>query len=104
MISLAPTGNIILTYELILNATLGGSPSYTDISTTTSVASFDVAGTTVANGRSLGVFYVNGNNNITIDLSELNLSLNPGDTLTIAGTSSGAASTAGAALTWVEQF
>lgn len=104
MISLAPTGNIILTYELILNATLGGSPSYTDISATTSVSSFDIAGTTVSGGRSLGVFYVNGNNNITIDLSELNLSLNPDDTLTIAGTSSGVASTAAAALTWVEQF
>lgn len=104
MISLAPTANIILTYELILNATLGGSPSYTDISATTSVASFDVAGTTVTGGRTVGVFYVNGNNNITIDLSDQNIILNAGDTLTIAGTSSGVSSTAAAALTWVEQF
>lgn len=45
-----------------------------------------------------------GNNNISFDVSSLNAVLNPGNTLTIAGTSSGAASTAAASLMWMERF
>lgn len=103
-LSFAPTGNIILTYNLVLNTTLGGSPSYTNLNANTSVVAYDTAGTTLTGGRTLATFLVNGANNISIDISALNIILNPGDILTIAGTSSGVASTAAASVMWIEQF
>lgn len=104
-LSFAPTNNsIICTYELVLNTTLGGVPSYTNISTNTSVVAYDTAGTTLTGGRRLAAFTVNGSNNISLDITSLNIILNPGDILTIAGTSSGAASTAAASIMWNEQF
>lgn len=103
LVSFTNVGNPDCFYKLILNATIGGSPSYTDISTNESVVSYDTAGTTVANGTVLASFYVNGNNEATIDLSNLNIDIDPGDILTISGTSSGAAITANAAITWRER-
>lgn len=97
------TGNADCTYRLKFNATLGGTPSFTDISTNTSVVSYDTAGTTVSNGRLLSTFYAQGNTNAQIDLSNLPIVLNNSDLLTISATSSGAAIAPSVALTWTEQ-
>lgn len=104
ILSIANTSNADATFKLILNTTLGGAPSYTDISATTSVVSFDTAGTTITGGRVLMTFYVLGNNNTEIDLTPLPIGLEPSDILTISCASSGAALTASAAITWTEQF
>jgi len=104
LLSIANTSNADLTVRMILNTTLGGVPSYTDISTTTSVVSFDVAGTTITGGRALGIFVLNGNTNAQVRLDYIPIAINPTDILTFSGTSSGAAITATAALTWSEIF
>jgi len=102
--SIANTSNADATFRLILNTALGGVPAYTDISTTTSVVSFDVAGTTITGGRVLGTFYLNGNTNAQLDLSNLHIRLNTEDILTVSALSAGAAIVASAALTWSELF
>lgn len=103
-LSIANTSNADATFKLILNTTLGGTPSYTDISTATSVVSFDVAGTTISGGRVLGTYYLNGNTNSQIRVDYIPMNLNNSDILTISATSSGAAIVASAAITWSEQF
>jgi len=104
LLSISNTSAADAVFRLVLNATLGGVPAYTDISTTTSVVSFDVAGTTVTGGRLVGVFYLNGNTQTLIDLTLISTILNNLDTFTISATSSGAAIVASAGITWSEQF
>lgn len=91
-------------FKLVLDATLGGAPSYTDISTPTSCVSYDVAGTTVTGGRVICGFYLNGNTQSQIDLNTISFTLDNLDTLTISATSSGAAIVASTSITWSEQF
>lgn len=98
------TGTADCTYRLKLNATLGGAPSYTNISTNTSVVSYDTAGTTVTGGRQIATFFSQGNTNAQIDLKNIPIILNNSDTLTISATSSGAAIAPSVALTWTEQM
>lgn len=98
------TGSPDCTYKFKLNAALGGAPSYTDISTNTSVVAYDTAGTTVTGGRLLCSFYAQGNTNAQISLKDLPIILNNSDTLTISATSSGAAIAPSASITWLEQF
>lgn len=98
------TGTADATYRLKLNSTLGGAPSYTNISTNTSVVSYDTAGTTVTDGRLIATFFAQGNTNAQIDLNNIPIILNNSDTLTISATSSGAAIVPSVALTWTEQL
>lgn len=96
-------GNNTAEYQLILNATLGGTPSYTDISTNTSVVDYDTAGTTVSGGKNLdfGALGKTDSANVVPDIADI--ILYPGDTLTIA-VSAGASAEATAAVRWVEDF
>jgi len=103
-LSVANTSNADAVFRVILNTTLGGSPSYTDISSTTSVVSYDIAGTTITGGRVLAVYYLNGNTNIQINIDNLPIRLNTSETLTISATSLGAGIVASAGITWSEQF
>ena len=91
-------GNGIGVLQIHKNATLGGVPAYTTINGTTadngntitngqSIASYDVAGTTVTpNTNSFVTFNVSlsRNTNIIIDVSDLDIYANPGDVLTFA--------------------
>jgi hypothetical protein len=90
-------------YQVILNATLGGTPSYTDISTNTSVVDYDTAGTTITGGSNLdfGALGKTDSTNVIPDIADI--ILYPGDTLTIA-VSSSANTDATAAIRWVEDF
>ena len=100
----ASSANNLGSVRLIKNATLGGTPSFTDINTSDSIVDFDVAGTTVADGISLGSFPMAGKNDKAgEDLTNLQVILAPGDTLTIAGTSANSA-TINASLVWHELF
>jgi len=104
----------LTTYRFRLNSSLGGSPSYTTINGTTanggatitsgnSAVSYDVAGTTVTGGLMLSSYVYDNPDGKEIDLMDKNITLSPGDTLTISATSS-ATSEIGVALKWVEDI
>ena len=92
-------------FQLIKNTTLGGTPSYTDISTNTSVIDYDTAGTTITGGQSIdfGTLGATGTvsegGQVTTDIIIL-----PGETLTLAVRASATTTDATAAIRWVEDF
>lgn len=102
--STTTTGTKDCTWRIKLNATLGGSPSYTNINATSSVVSYDVAGTTVTGGRLITQFFTQGNTNAQIDFNTIKVNLNKGDTYTISASSDGTAIAPSCAITWSEKF
>lgn len=96
-------GNKNAIIELYLNCTLGGSPSYTDIDTDTSIVDYDTAGTTITNGTKILSEGVAKTGSITTKLVDLDIILPPGDTLTIACTSS-QATECSVTVSWVEDY
>lgn len=101
------TGTANAVFRAVLNTTLGGSPSYTAFDTNTSVAATDTAGTTITGGRLVSRTTLPSNATgatVVIDLSGLDVILNPGDTLTVSATSSGVAQTCDATISWLELF
>ena len=86
------------------NATLGGTPSYTNINANTSVSSYDVAGTTVSNGREVYRFFIGSSQTVSIDLTDNLLRLAPGETLTFAGQSISGTSSIYIGISWQERF
>jgi hypothetical protein len=88
--------------ELVKNATIGGSPSYTDVSTNTSVIEYDTAGTTVTGGQILSVSTLAPISSIS---ENDNFFIYPGETLTLAVRATSASTTdASVGLRWVEDF
>lgn len=88
----------------VKNATLGGAPSFADINTSDSVVDIDTAGTTVTGGVDVSDELLAGKNDKVNDNVRSNkLILNPGDTLTIAGSSASSA-TIDASVLWTELF
>ena len=98
----APTN--FSTFRIVLNATLGGTPSYTAIAANRSVVSVDVAGTTVTGGDEIQAVQVFRGGGQILYLDDLDLSLNPGDILTVSGQQAGAAAVLAASLNWKERF
>jgi len=92
------------TFKVTLNPNLGVSPVYTNVSTTTSVVSYTVTGTTVRGGRVLATYFAYSLNSITVDVSDLNIILNNSDILVFSGFSSAGTITARCAAIWNEQF
>ncbi len=91
--------------SLILNPTLSLTPSYTNISTNTSVVASDVSLSTVSGGRILATFFVDTGVSTTVNISNLNIALNTSDILTISGSSaSGNSISLRASIMWIEQF
>ncbi len=100
----ATSANNLGDVRLVKNAVLGGSPSYTDINTSNSVIDFDVAGTTVTGGTEIFNTPLAGKNDKEVrDLVGFRIILNPGDTLTLAGSSTNSATINGGML-WRELF
>ena len=103
--SISVDGNKPAEFQLIKNTTLGGTPSYTDISTNTSVVDYDTAGTTITGGQvidfgTLGATgTVSESGTATTDIIVL-----PGDTLTIAVRATATTTDATVAIRWVEDF
>lgn len=107
LVLVGQSGTANVTFRVLLNTTLGGAPSFTDFDATTSVAATDVAGTTVTGGRLVYQATVPSNgvgDNVVIDLTNRNIVLNPGDTVTVTATSSGAAQNCAASIMWSELF
>jgi hypothetical protein len=93
------------TFELRRNATLNGTPAYTDISTNTSVVDYDTAGTTVTGGEVIDFATLSKDgslSNVPIDISDIYL--NPGETLTLGVAASSSTTDVTAAIRWVEDF
>jgi hypothetical protein len=92
-------------FQLVKNTTLGGTPSYTDISANTSVIEYDTAGTTLTGGQSIdfGTLGATGSasegNTQTTDIILL-----PSETLTLAVRATQSTTDATAAIRWVEDF
>lgn len=101
-------------FNVIKNTTLGGSPSYTTINGTTadsgvtitngnSVASFDVAGTTISGGIIIFNSALSRNSSAFMDVSSLDLFLEPGSILTFSILSA-TSGTARVSINWVEDI
>lgn len=100
----ASSANNLGTIRFIRNATLGGTPSYSDINTSNSVVEFDTAGTTITGGTELFPAPLAGKNDkILVDALLLKVILNPNDTLTISGSSANSATIDGG-IFWRELF
>lgn len=103
MLSISTNGNKPATVYLIASATLGGTPSYTDISTVDSVISYDTNGTTVTGGTQIAAFAFASADSRTISLNDLNFILYPGTLLTCAAKLPATGSTdVTCCLTWQE--
>lgn len=100
----ASAANNLGSVRLVKNATLGGTPSYSDINTSNSVVEVDVAGTTVTGGVTIFPAPLAGKNDkILEDLTEYKILLNPGETMTLEGLSANSATMQGSLL-WKELF
>lgn len=118
-ISVASTSNTqtLSVFRLKINATLGGTPSFAAINGTigsssggailtsaNSVASYDVAGTTVAGGSYIYNLQCSGSSTaVAADLDAANIFIGPGETLTISGFSTGTAAL-GVSVNWTEDI
>lgn len=113
-LSFGSGNNSVAVCRLKLGATIGGSPSYAAVSGTTadggttitsgnSVASVDTAGTTVANGDYIFNVTIGQNSNISVDLTPLEILIQPGQILTVSGFAT-AASTLGVSVNWSEDI
>jgi len=100
----ASSANNLASLALYLNTTLGGTPSWTDINTTNSVVEYDIAGTTVTGGIEIfSVELAGKNDRQSQDVSNFKMILEPGESLTVAGTSDNSA-TMKASILWEELF
>jgi len=95
------TKNAII--KFIKNTTLGGTPSYTDISTNTSVVDYDTAGTTITGGQVVDSITLAKEDSTKENLDELDVFLAPGETLTVSGQSA-SSNTIDVTLSWREDF
>jgi hypothetical protein len=92
------------TIKVILNTTLGGSPSYTNVSSD-SVCSYDTAGTTITGGTVLCVYVLSIDDAVNINLKDLGITLSPGDTLTVSSVAIAAdTATVTVSLGFIEDF
>ena len=92
------------TLRFVLNATLGGAPSYADINATNSIVDIDVAGTTVTGGKEIMSIELAGKNDRLFEtIIDLKTYLHSGNTLTLAVSSVNSATFNGYIL-WRELF
>lgn len=100
----ASSPNNLAQFRVIKNATLGGTPSYSDISTNNSLVDIDVAGTTVTNGTELFSGDLAGKNDKILEkLNDFKIMVHPGNTITVAIQSANSATLNGS-LMWKELF
>lgn len=100
----ANSANNLGNIRLVRDATLGGTPSYSDINTSNSVIEIDTSGTTVTGGTEIFPLALAGKNDRDfVDLTNFELLLHPGETLTLTGASANSATIHGSLL-WKELF
>ncbi|MFA9381448.1 MAG: hypothetical protein ACERKO_10365, partial [Acetanaerobacterium sp.] len=102
-LSTSVEGTKPVTFWLIKNATLTGG-TYVDISTSTSVVEYNTgAAYTLSSGKTLISFECGKTESLQFELGILNLSLAPGDTLTVTAASIANTDVA-VSLSWEEMF
>ena len=100
----ATSANNLGEIRVVKNATLGGSPLYSNINTTNSVVEIDTSGTTVTGGTEIGSELLAGKNDkLNRDLINSKFIIAPGETVTFAGNSANS-STINARCSWRELF
>ena len=90
--------------KIIKNATVAGSPTFSDLATETSVIDFDTAGTTVTNGQTIFTLSAPKDGAESIDLVAQNVILIPGDTLTLAVRTTLGTTDVDGSMSWIERF
>jgi hypothetical protein len=100
LLSIGADGTKITTFNVYKNATLGGTPSFSDIDADTSVVAVDTAGTTVTGGEKLLGLIIGKEDGAVLNLKDLG-NIRAGETLTVSATSTSTTS-ATAILTWKE--
>lgn len=90
--------------SLVLNATLGGSPSYTDIDTNESIIEYDTSGTTVSGGETLISLVVRANESVNVKLHDMDIHIHPEDTLTLAASTATGTVDIFGSLLWLEDI
>ncbi len=104
IITIASESSKIVYIKVYGGATLAGTPNYADAATN-SIAEIDTAGTTVTGGTLLTVFALAPNSQVSFDLTRLKIRIPPTLLFTVAAyVTSGAASSIGCAVTWLEDF
>ena len=99
-VAMASGGNVTGILQIILNATVGGTPSFQPLDAG-SVITTDITGTTVTGGTILHNYANANSNSYFVDVSDYNITIQPGDILTFAVTASASVS-AIVAVSWVE--
>lgn len=102
--SVAISGGADSLARLVLNATLGGVPAFAALDAARSIVSVDTAGTTVTGGREIRRIASIGNFQETQPLSDLEIRLNPGDTLTFSALSFAGNISANIGAAWNEEL
>lgn len=103
LLNLATDGTKAVEFRLLKGATLGGSPSYSNVDATNSVCRTDTAGTTVTGGTYVGSFFLSKVAQDRVYLADLGFEILPGEKLTIAAIST-SASDVYASARWREMF
>lgn len=100
----AAAANNLGRVRLIKNATLGGTPSWSDINTANSISEIDTAATSFSGGKGLISLPLAGKNDrVFFDVTRLKILLAPGDSVTLVGQSANSATINGSLL-WKELF
>lgn len=99
------SGSNITTVYVYKNTTLGGSPSYTDVSASDSIVSYDTAGTTLTGGILKAVYCLGNNGQMIKEYGNIDaLYIYPGDILTVSAVTSAGTSTVIVGVNWSEEF
>lgn len=102
-LSVSADGAKTVEVKLIRNATLGGTSSWTDIGTNTSVIEYDTSATTVTGGTEVMVYEIGKTDTSYFYIGELDLILSPDNTYTISAQSTSTTDLA-ISLSWKELF
>jgi len=102
-VTLAVDGTKNALIRVYSNATLGGTPSYSDVRVNNSVVDYDTAGTTISDGILLAAFALDKAGSLSQSFREFDFYLNPGQTMTFSAESS-ANTEATVAISWAERF
>lgn len=105
IMSIFTDGNRPTSFRFVRNPSFMISmPSFSDIDIDNSVVEADTNGSTVSGGEELLRIDISQGDSAVLSLRELDLTLDPGDTLTITGNATGASVEGGCSLNWVERF
>lgn len=102
-LSVGTLANVPAIVKAVKNATLGGVPSYASIDANNSLAAVDTAGTTVTGGITVFNTIADPKGTTFCDLTDFDIQLQPGETLTISVTPiSGGSSNQLVTINWSE--